>query len=270
MLNTIRNNPIISLIIICSIVIPPTVGITTWFYERQKDNIIAQRDAIIEQKNLEIKRLEAKNVKCDESLKDLLKIKDNIIAQHHTIIEQKEIKINNSEAKNTKYNERLKELPKSDLNKCERITKELSSNLQDCLDNKVSLNSKIASLTAKNEKLNNSLSHCDCKDKELSGTWDTNWGEMELNQSGNNIKGRYSNPVGEIDGRLIDDILEGYWVQTKSGRDCNKLHNGTSYWGTFRISFDKDRFYGRWGYCDGQQTDGDFSGTKKKKIRISE
>lgn len=45
MLKKIQENPIISLIILCSIIIPSTIGVVSWFYEKQKENIITKHEA---------------------------------------------------------------------------------------------------------------------------------------------------------------------------------------------------------------------------------
>lgn len=80
MLDKIKNNPIIFLITICGMIISYTVGVTTWFYERDKDNLNSKNQALIEQKNLEIIKLKENN--CGditrEKDKEIIKLKEKI------------------------------------------------------------------------------------------------------------------------------------------------------------------------------------------------
>jgi len=41
-------------------IIPTTVAVTTWFYQRNLDNLDSRNQALIEQKNLEIAKLKEK------------------------------------------------------------------------------------------------------------------------------------------------------------------------------------------------------------------
>ena len=42
MLDKLKDNPIISLLIVCSLVIPATAGVTVWFYERHMNYIVSK------------------------------------------------------------------------------------------------------------------------------------------------------------------------------------------------------------------------------------
>jgi hypothetical protein len=45
MIDKLKKNPFISVIIVCSIIIPMAVSVTVWFYERQLANIISKYEA---------------------------------------------------------------------------------------------------------------------------------------------------------------------------------------------------------------------------------
>jgi len=87
-----------------------------------------------------------------------------------------------------------------------------------------------------------------------AGEWQTDYGAVSLTQSGNGpgVTGSYENGASEIEGRMADGVLEGFWFEPRSGQRCDRAMNGTYYWGKLRFDFSSDftRFEGLWSYCD--------------------
>jgi hypothetical protein len=73
---------------------------------------------------------------------------------------------------------------------------------------------------------------------------------VTLNQSGNQITGKYTNDGGEIVGEIRGNVLEGFWIENGSSQRCASPKNGRHHWGRIRWSFEADRFAGSWSYCD--------------------
>ncbi len=84
----------------------------------------------------------------------------------------------------------------------------------------------------------------------IAGKWKTSEGELTLNQSDNQISGRYSSDGGEIVGELNGNALEGYWIENGSSQRCATAKNGRYHWGRIRWTFDADKYTGAWSYCD--------------------
>ncbi len=49
-----------------------------------------------------------------------------------------------------------------------------------------------------------------------TGTWDTNWGTMVLNQVGNQVSGTYTWDTGHIQGTVSGDVFTGTWSEEPS------------------------------------------------------
>lgn len=76
LMDQLKDNPFVFVVIICSIVIPGSVGVTTFFYEHQKSSMEKKHDAEISQLELEYKTQisDLKSTKSDVEL--LKKVKD--------------------------------------------------------------------------------------------------------------------------------------------------------------------------------------------------
>ncbi len=100
-------------------------------------------------------------------------------------------------------------------------------------------------------------------DNDIQGKWQSNWGEMVLQQSGNKITGTYATSNGKVYGVLNGNTLTGFWTQDSSGRACSTVKYGTRYWGRIQFDFDQGkRFSGKWGYCEAPPTGGGWTGTR--------
>ena len=104
----------------------------------------------------------------------------------------------------------------------------------------------------------------------ITGTWDSNWGKMVFEQTGNNVTGTYATSNGKIFGKLNGNILEGYWTQSSAGQKCSTQKYGSFFWGRIRFEFDQtNHFSGSWGYCEALPSSGGWSGTKQKNAVIT-
>lgn len=79
----------------------------------------------------------------------------------------------------------------------------------------------------------------------FNGTWDTNWGLVNLTVKGRQVTGGYHHKNGRIAGYLSPDgkTIRGTWAQEptyKGNRDSGKF--------VFNLSNDRKRFTGTWGY----------------------
>jgi len=87
-----------------------------------------------------------------------------------------------------------------------------------------------------------------------AGEWQTTYGALSLMQSGNGpgVTGSYEKGNSQIEGRMADGVLEGFWYEPSSAQKCDRPVNGTDYWGKLRFEFSPDftSFEGLWSYCD--------------------
>jgi Ca-activated chloride channel family protein len=99
----------------------------------------------------------------------------------------------------------------------------------------------------------------------IFGEWDTNWGEMVLQQSGSNINGNYKHENGKIAGVLTGNIFDATWLQDSSGQRCSKSLHESHYWGRVRMVFDDNfsKFSATWSYCNEPLSRTDWSGSKR-------
>lgn len=79
---------------------------------------------------------------------------------------------------------------------------------------------------------------CDC-----SGKWRTNWGEMELKQSGSSVSGSYTHDQGRIKGTMTGNTLNGWWSEYPTYKEPSDA--GLFY---FNFADDCNSFRGRWKY----------------------
>ena len=78
-------------------------------------------------------------------------------------------------------------------------------------------------------------------DIDWTGTWETNYGKVLLQQKGNTVNGSYSIKQGRIDGVVLGDGLSGKWSEAPSYAPPNDE-------GEFVIHMDKSgrSFKGKW------------------------
>jgi hypothetical protein len=87
----------------------------------------------------------------------------------------------------------------------------------------------------------------------FSGSWDTNWGRIEMTQHGNKVMGHYTGQFsGIIDGTVTGSRLNFTWSQP----------NGQYGKGYFDISSDGSTINGSWGVEESDSNGGSWSGTR--------
>lgn len=64
----------------------------------------------------------------------------------------------------------------------------------------------------------------------------------------NDTRGRFLSSRGVAGGG--NGNIDGYWVEGKSARRCNRAIDGSNYWGRFVADMTRNGFAGRWSYCD--------------------
>lgn len=84
----------------------------------------------------------------------------------------------------------------------------------------------------------------------FSGSWNSNWGRIELSQEGKNVFGRYEGfRNGSITGTIEGNVLSYRWTQNE-----NEQHGK----GWMVISDAGDELDGRWGYDDDDHSGGNW------------
>ncbi len=53
-------------------------------------------------------------------------------------------------------------------------------------------------------------------DTDWNGTWETNYGKVELHQANDAVTGTYVLKQGRINGQVLDDKLVGQWAEAPS------------------------------------------------------
>ncbi len=87
---------------------------------------------------------------------------------------------------------------------------------------------------------------------DFTGSWDTNWGTVELTQIDAKVTGSYSGPFnGTIEGDVMGSALSFKWFQP----------NGQWGKGVFTLGADGNSFTGSWGTGEAEPSD-DWSGTR--------
>jgi hypothetical protein len=87
----------------------------------------------------------------------------------------------------------------------------------------------------------------------FSGSWDTNWGRIEMTQKGSKVMGHYAGQFsGIIDGTVAGSRLNFTWSQP----------NGQYGKGYFDISPDGSTITGSWGIEESDSNGGSWSGTR--------
>ncbi len=95
------------------------------------------------------------------------------------------------------------------------------------------------------------------QDCDWTGTWDTDFGQMVLQQSGNTVTGTYTSDQGQIQGTASGNKLTGTWSEVPSRTppdDAGDIE--------FTISDDCNSFSGNWRYDSSGGWSGSWSGTR--------
>ena len=101
---------------------------------------------------------------------------------------------------------------------------------------------------------------------DVTGIWETNWGTLHVYRYGDSIAGWYTDDYGEIAGKLIDNhTIEGIWAENDSNTECEKDLYGRKHIGRVIFTFNNDftSFTTKWGYCDNEPTNTDWSGHRE-------
>ncbi len=91
-----------------------------------------------------------------------------------------------------------------------------------------------------------------------TGTWETNWGPMELQQTGNAVTGTYTHDQGRIQFTVSDNETTGTWSEAPS---YSPTHDA----GDVELVMSEDcrSFSGKWRYGSEGDWSGDWTGTRK-------
>lgn len=90
-----------------------------------------------------------------------------------------------------------------------------------------------------------------------SGAWSTNWGDVVLHQTGNDVSGNYTYKQGKIVGTISGNKLIGTWMQAPSyspTQDAGDLE--------LTLSSDCKSFSGNWRYGSEGEWSGNWTGTR--------
>ncbi len=115
-------------------------------------------------------------------------------------------------------------------------------------------------------------------DPDMTGRmYDTSFGRLTISQwTSDRMAGRYAgaasdgSDAGRIEGVVTQDArdgsasLKGFWTQKTAGQRCETPRDGTHYWGSATLIFNRKRteFQGYWDYCDaGGAAEGAWHGT---------
>lgn len=94
---------------------------------------------------------------------------------------------------------------------------------------------------------------------DWTGTWDTNWDDMDLSQVGNEVTGTYDYQGGRITGTVSGDMLTGTWSEEpsyKPTKDAGDME--------LTMAADCNQFEGRWRYGSSGGWDGTWYGVRKE------
>ena len=82
---------------------------------------------------------------------------------------------------------------------------------------------------------------------QVGGRWTSNWGKMQLRQTGKEVEGTVEYRSGKIRGTLQGDLLLFDWSQPSNRAEGVLSAKGK---GWMRIAHDGQRMEGAWGYRD--------------------
>jgi hypothetical protein len=101
----------------------------------------------------------------------------------------------------------------------------------------------------------------------FNGTWNTDFGQMNLNVNNGQTSGSYTSDNGRIQGVVNGQTLVGYWIEDGSDRKCNTSKQGSFHWGRIEyiLGANGQTFNGQWSYCDDPITGSSsaWNGTKR-------
>ena len=90
-----------------------------------------------------------------------------------------------------------------------------------------------------------------------SGTWNTNWGEMIVTQSGDQISGTYTWDNGKIEGTITGNVFSGTWSEAPSYAPPDDAGDME-----LTISADFNSLTGKWRYGSSGEWDGSWEGSR--------
>ena len=88
---------------------------------------------------------------------------------------------------------------------------------------------------------------------DLSGKWESNWGDMVLRQSGGRVEGSFAHRNGKLAGDLAGDLLLFDWSQPSNRAEGVLAATGK---GWLRVSQDGQTLEGVWGYQEAREGGG--------------
>ncbi len=88
----------------------------------------------------------------------------------------------------------------------------------------------------------------------FTGKWSTNWGEMDLVQSGPSVTGNYTFDEGRINGTVSGGTMSGWWSENASENAYQPPENAGD--AIFNMSSDCNNLSGVWRYG----SEGEFAG----------
>ncbi len=84
----------------------------------------------------------------------------------------------------------------------------------------------------------------------VAGIWKFDWGNLSLQQNGNQVSGTYTEDAGQVGGTMMGNVFNGYWSEATSDKPCTTPLNGRYHWGRMQLQFTNEGFVGKWGYCN--------------------
>ncbi len=97
---------------------------------------------------------------------------------------------------------------------------------------------------------NNNMAYPTGETGYVAGTWKFDWGNLNLQQNGNQVSGTYTEDAGQVGGTMTGNVLSGYWSENTSDKRCATPLNGRYHWGRMQLQFTNSEFVGQWGYCN--------------------
>ena len=86
--------------------------------------------------------------------------------------------------------------------------------------------------------------------QQITGTWSSNKGQIQLNGYGRNNYGGPYGSNGHLWGSVNGASFDGHWVRTDNLRSCHYPINGSYNWGRVQLQFYGNRFSGQYGVCN--------------------
>jgi hypothetical protein len=88
---------------------------------------------------------------------------------------------------------------------------------------------------------------------DFTGAWDTNMGDMSIEQEASHLTARYPTSHGRISAEVKGNVAEGYWAQGSGSMRCDTMKLDSPYWGRIEMIVQPGgrRMEGSWSYCGG-------------------